>query len=152
VRLRSRTPAVRFIANIPRYYDDVSVTHEDSEYMRRHYEMAPDANSDAARGEMYYVRTAPENREKIEMSFNLSNYQPQLVGKTGRNIFQTIFLNKSACEEIFSYFARFPPIFARELCQIALSQLVSGVVAIRHRPLGVWHPNNERNLTILSDF
>jgi hypothetical protein len=90
---------VRFTANIPRYYDDVSVTHEDTEYMRRHYEMAPDANSDAARGEMYYVRTAPENQEKIEMSFNLSNYQPQLVGKTDRNIYQTIFLNKKACEE-----------------------------------------------------
>jgi hypothetical protein len=27
-----------------------------------------------------------------------------------------------------------------------------GVAAICHRPLGVWHPKNERKLTIFSDF
>ena len=42
--------------------------------------------------------------------------------------------------------------FTRKLCQIALSPLVRGFVAICHRPLGAWHPKNERKLTILSAF
>lgn len=49
----------------------------------------------------YYVRTAPENREKIEMSFNLSNYQPQLKG-CDRNIYQTIYLNAAEDKELWT--------------------------------------------------
>eukprot|EP00045_Choanoeca_perplexa_P019564 m.3145 g.3145 ORF g.3145 m.3145 type:complete len:476 (-) comp4584_c0_seq1:3-1430(-) len=68
------------------YYNDISVTHEDEAYMRRHYEFDND------RGDMYFVRTDPEDSEVLEMSFNLSNYQKQLQG-TGRNVYQSIFLN-----------------------------------------------------------
>ena len=54
--------------------------------MRRHYEFDND------RGDMYFVRTDPEDSEVLEMSFNLSNYQKQLQG-SGRNVYQSIFLN-----------------------------------------------------------
>lgn len=104
------------------YYNDISVTHEDEavrgffalsshrhllcpvfrpfemhfciaspcprwlQYMRKHYEFDND------RGDMYFVRTDPDDSEVLEMSFNLSNYQKQLQG-TGRNVYQSIFLN-----------------------------------------------------------
>lgn len=90
----------RCLGNV-KFYDDVSVTHEDTEYMHRHYEMAKDKTSETAAKEMYYVRTAPENREKIEMSFNLSNYQPQLKG-CDRNIYQTIYLNAAEDKELWT--------------------------------------------------
>lgn len=54
--------------------------------MEKHYEF------DNERGDMYFVRTDPDDSEVLEMSFNLSNYQKQLEG-TGRNIYQSIFLN-----------------------------------------------------------
>nr|KAG5692076.1 hypothetical protein BaRGS_021508 [Batillaria attramentaria] len=68
-----------------RYYNDLIVTHEDDDYMNKYYEVHYDKDQ-------YFVRTDPEDREKIEMSFNLSNYQPQLKS-SGRNVFQTIFLD-----------------------------------------------------------
>merc|ERR1712146_789060 len=84
--LTSTRWAERRVLGSVTYYNDISVTHEDEEYMRRHYEF------DNERGHMYFVRTDPEDSEVIEMAFNLSNYQKQLDG-TGRNIYQTIFLN-----------------------------------------------------------
>lgn len=68
-----------------RYYNDITVTHEDEDYMNKYYEVHHDTDQ-------YFVRVDPDDREKIEMSFNLSNYQPQLKG-SGRNVYQTIFLN-----------------------------------------------------------
>ncbi|EGD73835.1 hypothetical protein PTSG_05529 [Salpingoeca rosetta] len=76
----------RFVLGHVRYFNDVTVTHEDEAYMRRHYEF------DNERGDMYFIRTDPDNSEVLEMSFNLSNYQGQLRG-SGRNVYQTIFLN-----------------------------------------------------------
>ncbi|XP_005111352.1 uncharacterized protein LOC101864185 isoform X2 [Aplysia californica] len=68
-----------------RYYNDVTLTHEDDEYMEKHYELHKDVDQ-------YFIRTDPNDRSKLEMSFNLSNYQPHLKD-TGRNIYQTIFLD-----------------------------------------------------------
>lgn len=76
----------KFVLGNVRYFNDISVTHEDEEYMRKHYEF------DNERGDMYFVRTDPDDSEVLEMAFNLSNYQKQLEG-SGRNIYQTIFLN-----------------------------------------------------------
>ena len=41
----------RCLGNV-KFYDDVSVTHEDTEYMHRHYEMAKDKTSETAAKEM----------------------------------------------------------------------------------------------------
>lgn len=68
-----------------RYFNDLIVTHEDDDYMNKNYELHVEKDQ-------YFVRTDPDDPEKIEMSFNLSNYQPQLK-KSGRNIYQTIFLD-----------------------------------------------------------
>lgn len=76
----------RLLGNV-RYFNDLIVTHEDEEYMRSHYELQLE------QGDMYFVRTDPADRNKIEMSFNLTMYQPHLQGR--RNIYQSIFLDDS---------------------------------------------------------
>lgn len=77
----------RVLGNV-RYFDDVTVTHQDQEYMHQHYDLDP------TRNDQYFIHTDPQDRGKIEMSFNLSNYQPQLSRAAGSPIFQTIFLDK----------------------------------------------------------
>ncbi|KAK3095041.1 hypothetical protein FSP39_009526 [Pinctada imbricata] len=68
-----------------RYFNDLIITHEDDEYMERHYELHKEKDQ-------YFIRTDPKDPVKIEMSFNLSNYQPHLRN-SGRNIYQTIYLD-----------------------------------------------------------
>lgn len=77
-----------------RYYNDLILTHEDDDYMEEHYEV--NKNKD-----QYFVRTDPKDPAKIEMSFNLSNYQPQLKA-SGRNIYQTIFLDENLREKYWT--------------------------------------------------
>lgn len=68
-----------------RYYNDVTLSHEDDAYMEKYYELHKDKDQ-------YFIRTDPNDPSKLEMSFNLSNYQPQLKS-SDRNIYQTIFLD-----------------------------------------------------------
>ena len=63
------------------------MTHEDSDYMNKYYDLDPKRN------DQYFVRIDPKDNEKLDMSFNLSNYQPQLLENKSRSIFQTIFLD-----------------------------------------------------------
>ena len=74
-----------------RYYRDVTVTHTDLEYMRKHYEIDMEERAD-----MYFVRTDPQDPARIDMSFALSSYQPQLRDTSGKRLplFQTIFLDE----------------------------------------------------------
>lgn len=72
-----------------RYFNDVTVTHEDVAYMKKYYDV------DETRNDQYFVRIDPQDPEKIDMSFNLSNYQTQLLEKKDRQIWQTIFLDDS---------------------------------------------------------
>jgi predicted NAD/FAD-binding protein len=74
----------RLLGNV-RYFNDLIVTHEDEEYMKKHYTFHPT-------NDMYFVRTDPERPQIIEMSFNLSAYQPHLE-KAGRAVYQTIYLD-----------------------------------------------------------
>lgn len=75
------------------YFNDVTVTHEDEDYMQEHYELHKDRDQ-------YLVRTDPSDPTKIEMSFDLSNYQPQLkkIKDTQQHVFQTIFLDDEYSE------------------------------------------------------
>eukprot|EP00898_Chlorokybus_atmophyticus_P005451 jgi/Chlat1/5907/Chrsp4S09095 len=84
-----------------RYYDDVTVTHTDGAYMRKYYEVNERDDKD-----QYFVYTYPHDPGRIEMSFNLSNYQPQF--KSGQKsdqskkkvtVYQTIFLNAKHSDE-----------------------------------------------------
>ncbi|CAF0803691.1 unnamed protein product [Adineta ricciae] len=76
------------------YFDDVTYTHTDLDYMHEHY------NVHLASDQYFIHSDASDPTRPLEMSFNLSNYQPELI-KLKRekypslNIFQTIFLNKS---------------------------------------------------------
>jgi predicted NAD/FAD-binding protein len=73
------------------YYNDVTVTHEDTAYMKSKHDFVQD------RKDQYFIHQYSPNSSLMEMSFNLSNYQPQLKGE--RNIFQTIFLDDSVKEK-----------------------------------------------------
>ncbi|KUI57002.1 All-trans-zeta-carotene desaturase [Cytospora mali] len=114
----------RFVLGGAKFYDDITVTHWDSEYFNKHYETDFDADLCAtpktaaqkdqvifARGDdatrpagfrpMYYTKTYPQDPKKIEMSFDCSNYQHQLLKATGTkddagypHVYQTIFLDK----------------------------------------------------------
>lgn len=79
-----------------KYLWDISVTHSDLEYMRKHYrvEYAEHLASEKRRGDeefekqkefarkefkpLYFIRSYEEDKEKVEMSFDLTNYQPQV--------------------------------------------------------------------------
>ncbi|KAL4221689.1 hypothetical protein ACF0H5_019944 [Mactra antiquata] len=71
-----------------RYFNDLIVTHDDEEYMNKFYELHKDKDQ-------YLVRTDENDPTKIEMSFDLSNYQPQLkkIRNEQQHVFQTIFLD-----------------------------------------------------------
>jgi hypothetical protein len=80
-----------------KYFNDVTVTHTDVDYMNKYYEMVPN------RGDQYFIRIDPDDTNKLDMSFNLSNYQPQLVEDRKTNpdspsVFQTIFLDDTRAD------------------------------------------------------
>ena len=78
------------------YFDDVTVTHTDAAYMSAHYEMAGKP--------MYYIKTYNEHGEpsKGEMSFDLSSYQPHARADGESAIYQSIFLNRTADERMWT--------------------------------------------------
>ena len=71
-----------------RYYDDLTITHVDFDYMKKYY--GADFDKD-----MYYIHTDPNDISSVEMSFNLVNYQPHLKSYADGYLFQTIFLDKN---------------------------------------------------------
>ena len=78
----------KILGNV-KYFDDVTITHTDEEYMNKYYQM--DLNN---KNDQYLIKTDVYNPKCIEMSFNLSFYQPQLKSHNKPYIYQTIFLNK----------------------------------------------------------
>ena len=60
------------------YYNDYCLTHQDESYMKEMYDVRPEQNDN------YFVRTYAHAPDKIEMSFNLSTYQPHLADAGGR--------------------------------------------------------------------
>ena len=70
-----------------KYFDDVTVTHTDEEYMHKYYDI------DMKNRDLYFVKTDEKDPKKVDMSFSLAFYQPQLKDKKPY-VFQTIFLNK----------------------------------------------------------
>jgi predicted NAD/FAD-binding protein len=104
-----------------KFSDDITITHNDSDYMKKHYEnfYTPDkavthtAGVDqTARLEwakdnfrpMYYIKMYPEDTTKLEMCFDASNYQSQFPDKVPfeQHVFQTIFLNKDRDSKLWS--------------------------------------------------
>jgi predicted NAD/FAD-binding protein len=78
------------------YFNDLIITHEDEHYMNSHYELHKDKDQ-------YLVRTDVSDPSKIEMSFDLSNYQPQLkkIRDQRQHVYQTIYLDDT-CADIWT--------------------------------------------------
>ncbi|THH11952.1 hypothetical protein EW145_g359 [Phellinidium pouzarii] len=112
-----------------KYFYDISVTHCDRDYMAKYYELEYHANLVAESRKMeestkkamdhaekefkplYYIHMYEKDPKKIEMSFDLTHYQPQFKGVSPNgqssgsvlappslldhpHVYQTIFLNK----------------------------------------------------------
>eukprot|EP01063_Lacrimia_lanifica_P007744 TRINITY_DN14985_c0_g1_i1.p1 TRINITY_DN14985_c0_g1~~TRINITY_DN14985_c0_g1_i1.p1 ORF type:complete len:580 (+),score=217.78 TRINITY_DN14985_c0_g1_i1:131-1741(+) len=69
------------------YYLDLTVTHTDEEYMKRHNDVDGKA--------FYFIKTYEKRPEFLEMGFELTGYQPELapLKERGDKIYQTIYLN-----------------------------------------------------------
>ena len=126
----------RFVLGGAKFFDDITITHSDTSYFSKVYELqyhdelaAKPKNSDEeariafARGDvatnaegepsgyrpMYFTHSYPQNMQKIEMSFDATNYQHQfrldpddaLAKDSGRapvpqdrHVYQSIFLDR----------------------------------------------------------
>ncbi|KZT29612.1 hypothetical protein NEOLEDRAFT_1055262 [Neolentinus lepideus HHB14362 ss-1] len=91
----------RVLGNV-KYLWDITITHNDLDYMKKYYclEYDPSLRSKKRLEErdeealkqfdfaeknfrpLYYVRSYPSDKTKIEMSFDLTNYQPQFKGES----------------------------------------------------------------------
>ncbi|KAK3112205.1 hypothetical protein LTR53_011769 [Teratosphaeriaceae sp. CCFEE 6253] len=96
-----------------KFANDITVTHQDHEYMTRHYEnfyteelavreingvdhsKRCDYGKDNFKA-MYLIRPYPSDLTKLEMCFDCTNYQAQFPPNVPweKHVFQTIFLNK----------------------------------------------------------
>lgn len=96
-----------------KFSDDITITHWDSDYMKKHYENFYDEEkvvsslsgvdqsqrlkyAKEAFKPMYYIKMYPQDRSKLEMCFDCTNYQSQFPPDMpfDQHIFQTIYLNK----------------------------------------------------------
>ena len=104
-----------------KFANDITVTHTDTEYMKKHYENfysdefavqklnGQDMTSrcDFAKDNfkpMYLIRMYPKDMTKLEMCFDCTNYQPQFPPSVPfeQHVFQTIFLNKERDGHLWS--------------------------------------------------
>jgi len=104
---KQATMMERFVLGSVKYLHDVTITHTDANYMSKHYELSEPtslANNSPAQDRptwlpLYFVHTYKEDRSKIEMSFDLSVYQPQFkITKTTSDSPDTI--SPSSQEEL----------------------------------------------------
>lgn len=101
------------LSGVP-YYNDVTVTHTDVEYMRKYYhldssdpeirEWAPNDAKVKEYTPMYFIHGSEKDPSKVEMSFDCTRYQPQFDKSrpTEKHVFQTIFLNKDGDEHTWT--------------------------------------------------
>ncbi|KAI9729665.1 MAG: hypothetical protein M1818_008418 [Claussenomyces sp. TS43310] len=111
----------RHVLGSAKFSDDVTITHSDSAYMRKHYDSFyredqavsqlsgkdQTGRLEMARKDfkpMYYIKEYPEDESKLEMCFDCTNYQAQFPEsvKFDDHVFQTIFLNKERDSKLWS--------------------------------------------------
>jgi hypothetical protein len=111
----------RKVLGSAKFSDDITVTHWDSKYMENHYENFYDPSKavtklshvdQTARNQMaeksfkpmYYIKMYPQDRSKLEMCFDCTNYQSQFPPEVDfdKHIFQTIYLNKDRDGHLWS--------------------------------------------------
>lgn len=111
----------RRVLGSAKFSNDITITHNDSTYMKKHYENfyrndvavktlnATDQSSRIAYARknfrpMYYIREYPQDRSKLEMCFDCTNYQSQFPPNVpfDHHVFQTIYLNQSRDSHLWS--------------------------------------------------
>ncbi|KAF1951781.1 FAD/NAD(P)-binding domain-containing protein [Byssothecium circinans] len=122
-RILSKTASFRenHVLGSAKFCDDITVTHWDSDYTKRHYQnfYTPDQAVETLSGvdqstrigfaqksfkPMYMIKTYPKDRSKLEMCFDCTNYQAQFPPEVpfDRHVFQTIYLNKKRDGHLWS--------------------------------------------------
>lgn len=95
-----------------KFSDDITITHNDSEYMKKHYQnffdekVAVTSLSGVDQSKrvdwakknfrpMYYIKMYDQDMSKLEMCFDTTNYQSQFPENVPfeQHVFQTIYLN-----------------------------------------------------------
>lgn len=86
--LEDPSRAERSVLGGVEYFHDLTVTHTDDEYMRKHNELDERA--------VYFIKSYDERPDCCEMGFDLTGYQPMLqqARAKGHRVYQTIFLNR----------------------------------------------------------
>ena len=104
-----------------KFSDDITITHNDSDYMKKHYEnfyredlaittvngidqsSRTDFAVDSFRP-MYYIKMYEDDMSKLEMCFDTTNYQSQFPEKVPfeQHVFQTIYLNKDRDRKLWT--------------------------------------------------
>lgn len=111
----------RKVLGSAKFSDDITVTHNDAEYMKKHYEnfyneeQAVETLSHIDQTNrlemakksfkpMYYIKEYPSDRSKLEMCFDCTNYQGQFPENVpfDNHVFQTIFLNNDRDSHLWS--------------------------------------------------
>jgi hypothetical protein len=104
-----------------KFSDDITVTHWDTDYMKKHYEnfynptqavtklshvdqTARNQMAQKSFKPMYYIKMYPQDRSKLEMCFDCTNYQSQFPPEVEfeKHVFQTIYLNKDRDGHLWS--------------------------------------------------
>ncbi|KAF2965089.1 hypothetical protein GQX73_g8498 [Xylaria multiplex] len=104
-----------------KFSDDTTITHNDVDYMKKHYEnfYREDLAVSKTNGvdqtwrlnhsvsnfrPMYYIKPYPQDRSKLEMCFDTTNYQCQFPENVPfkQHVFQTIYLNKDRDRHLWS--------------------------------------------------
>jgi len=79
------------------WFDDVSITHTDEDYMKKHYAVAQGQARD-----MYFIKSYEQDPSLCEMSFDLTAYQPFAAGPNGTRVYQSIFLNAARDKHLWT--------------------------------------------------
>ncbi|KAI1343097.1 hypothetical protein F5Y15DRAFT_372093 [Xylariaceae sp. FL0016] len=118
---RTATWREKQVLGSAKFSDDITITHNDSEYMKKHYEnfyredlAVANVNGTDQTSRlnyavnsfrpMYYIKMYPEDKSKLEMCFDTTNYQSQFPEKVPfeQHVFQTIYLNKDRDGKLWS--------------------------------------------------
>ncbi|KAI1141481.1 FAD/NAD(P)-binding domain-containing protein [Hypoxylon sp. FL0543] len=118
---RTATWKEKKVLGSAKFSDDITITHSDADYMKKHYEnfYREDLAVSKINGvdqtsrlnwaannfrPMYYIKMYPEDKSKLEMSFDTTNYQSQFPDKVPfeQHVFQTIYLNKDRDRKLWT--------------------------------------------------
>ncbi|KAI1823782.1 FAD/NAD(P)-binding domain-containing protein [Xylaria intraflava] len=118
---RTVTWRERRVLGAAKFSDDITITHNDADYMKKHYENFYREDLAVAKiggvdhtsrlnyavdhfRPMYYIKMYLQDKSKLEMCFDTTNYQSQFPKDMPfeKHVFQTIYLNKDRDRHLWS--------------------------------------------------